>query len=154
LSGASAFSFGDGTFFLQAVPPRAIKAQSASAQPRVLLDLVMRTLVASLGSRRPRRRRIIATPGGQFFLSPTVAVGEPQRAPSAARRREREVPPVGRPGRILVAAGAGDRLRVRAVGAGDHDLERAAGPRGPGDEVALGGPRGRGVVAAGPRDAR
>src|SRR5262249_27475867 len=94
LSCASAFSFGDGALFRRPAPPRAIRAQSASTQPRVLLALVMRTLVASLGSRRPRRRRIIATPGGQFFLRPAVAVGEPERAPSAARRGEHQIAPV------------------------------------------------------------
>src|SRR5262249_46866724 len=96
------FSFGDGPFFLQA--PRATRAQSASTQHPLLLALVIRALVASLGSRRPRWRRIIATIGGQLFLGASVAIGEPERTAAAPRRREDEIPPVGRPGRIVVAA--------------------------------------------------
>ncbi len=44
------FSFGDGPFFLQA-PPRTTRAQSASTKHPLLLALVIRALVASLGSR-------------------------------------------------------------------------------------------------------
>src|SRR5262245_24629633 len=95
------------------------------------------TGVTSVEPRRPRRLAIIAVSGGQLFLRPTLPVRDPQRTSAAARRREDEVAAIGRPRRILVAAGAGDGPGTRSVGLSDDDLEGVSGARGIRDVIAL-----------------
>src|SRR5262245_11173526 len=147
---------GFGPRCLQAPPTATAKTRTTTA-PRVHDPLIpfppCTWSCASVEPARPRRRGIIPCPAGQFFLGPTVAVGEVDVPAAGARRREHEVAPVGSPGRILVAPhGGDDGLRTRPVRGGDDDLEAPAGACGVREAVALRGPGRRRVVAAGPRD--
>ena len=147
-----------GPFFLQ--PPASGDHQhEREDEPRFHQPLIHRTLPAVDASAIPGAATTRAT-----YHRPSrgsiVSASRPSRsastrcAPPAARRREDEVAAVGRPRRILVAALRRDRARARAVGAGDDDLEAAAGARRLGEAIALRRPRRRGVVVAGPRHAR